>query len=121
MSKHLVRMLAFSSALAAAGCSVGGAPSRTDERPAQAAPASPAPDAGRPSRALKDDEVSPALSKRASELLKDNADKPLGTEVPFELGGRRYIARIEQHYREPDSAEPGPKGSHKGVTLYAAE
>ena len=81
----------------------------------------PATDAGGARRPLREGEVSAALLAKANEVLEQNADKPVGTEVPFELEGRRYVARIEQHYREPDSVPPGPKGEHKGVTLYAVE
>jgi hypothetical protein len=58
-------------------------------------------------------EVTPELAERAQKILEAHADAPVGTEIPFTHGGKRYIARIEQH----DNAE---KGAHKGVTIYIA-
>jgi hypothetical protein len=58
-------------------------------------------------------EVTPELAQRAQKLLEENADAPIGTEIPFTLGEKRYIGRIEQHV----NAE---KGEHKGVTIYVA-
>jgi hypothetical protein len=121
--------LALSVALAACSCDLGGASSRAGEQTARAtsvavapvAVAPVAPAAGRSRRPLQDGEVSAAVLQKASEVLKEHADKPLGTEVPFELEGRRYVARVEEHFREPGSAEPGPKGEHRGVTVYAIE
>lgn len=44
---------------------------------------------------------------------------PLGTEVPFELEGRRFMARLEPHYHPP-GYQGGPNGWHKGVSVYEA-
>jgi peptidoglycan hydrolase-like protein with peptidoglycan-binding domain len=43
-----------------------------------------------------------------------------GTEIPFELEGRRYVARLERHYHPPGYVG-GPNGWHKGVTVYEAK
>lgn len=78
-----------------------------------------APPSGR--RPLRDDERTEALERKAAEVLKAHADEPVGTEVPFELDGARYVARVEWHHRDEASSEPGPKGQHKGVTVYRLE
>lgn len=52
---------------------------------------------------------------RAKGLL----SQPMGTEVPFELEGRRYMARLEPHYHPP-GYQGGPNGWHKGVSVYEA-
>lgn len=40
-----------------------------------------------------------------------------GTETPFEIDGKRYLGRVEQHYHPP-GYQGGPNGWHKGVTVY---
>jgi hypothetical protein len=65
-------------------------------------------------RRLADDDVTPDLTQKSVAILKDNADAPLGTEVRFELDGKLYLARIEQHWDQP-------RGAHRGVTLYAED
>lgn len=47
-------------------------------------------------------------------------NQPMGTEVPFELEGRRYLARLEPHYHPP-GYQGGPNGWHKGVSVYEAQ
>jgi hypothetical protein len=42
-----------------------------------------------------------------------------GTETPFEINGKRYMARVEPHCG-PRGRKYGPVGWHKGVTLYEA-
>ena len=42
-----------------------------------------------------------------------------GTETPFVINGKRYMARVEPHYGPP-GRKNGPVGWHKGVTLYEA-
>jgi hypothetical protein len=64
-------------------------------------------------RLLDDRRVTPELSQKAREILHDYADAPMGTEIPFDLHGERYVGRIEQHW---DRA----RGPHRGVTLYAS-
>ncbi len=40
-----------------------------------------------------------------------------GSETPFELDGKRYVARVEHHYHPPGYVG-GPNGWHKGVSVY---
>lgn len=42
-----------------------------------------------------------------------------GTMTPFEINGKRYMARVEPHYHPP-GYKGGPNGWHKGVTVYEA-
>ena len=64
-------------------------------------------------RALDEREVTPELRAEAVDVLEQHSGEPLGTEVPIESGGRRYVARLEQHW----DAQRGP---HRGVTLYTS-
>jgi hypothetical protein len=71
-------------------------------------------------RPLRPEETTPAIEQRAKEILDDHRDVPIGTEVPFEISGRPYVGRIEEHYHEPGGPER-PWGRHRGVTVYRAE
>lgn len=71
-------------------------------------------------RVLEDGELTPAIQRRAQQILDQHHDRPYGHEVPFELGGRRYVGRIEEHYHPPGSGRE-PEGEHTGVTVYAVE
>lgn len=42
-----------------------------------------------------------------------------GTMTPFEVDGRKFMARVEPHYH-PEGYKNGPTGWHKGVTVYEA-
>jgi hypothetical protein len=42
-----------------------------------------------------------------------------GTETPFQVDGKQYMARVEPHYHSPESGRR-PTGWHKGVTVYEA-
>lgn len=102
-----VFVLSMSTALA--GCSRARAGEST---PQNDPPSSTAPG--------KKAEVTPALEKKAQELLAEHEDAPYGAEYEFSLEGRRYVARIEEH--DNTSNEPGrPPGKHKGITVYVAE
>jgi hypothetical protein len=69
-------------------------------------------------RTLRQEELSKELIRVSERILEQHADAPIGTEVPFSHGGRRYVARIEEHHN-PNN-EPGrPPGKHKGVTVLA--
>jgi hypothetical protein len=62
-------------------------------------------------------EVTPELAKKAEEILNANPGAELGTTVRFELDGKAYIGRFEEH--DNPEGEPGrPAGKHKGVTVY---
>jgi hypothetical protein len=64
-------------------------------------------------------EVTPELTRRAEQILKENEGAAIGAEIPFSMNGRRYVARIEEH--ENAEGDPGrPAGKHKGVTVYVA-
>ena len=71
-------------------------------------------------RRLTDDELTPALKRRAEAILEQHADRPIGTEVPFRVEGKPYVARIEEHYHPP-GGEQRPYGHHKGVSLFARQ
>lgn len=58
-------------------------------------------------------QVPPGVSAKASSLLGGD----FGTETPFELDGKKYVARVEHHYHPPGYVG-GPTGWHKGVTVY---
>jgi hypothetical protein len=62
-------------------------------------------------------EVTPALAKKAEELLREHADAAIGSEYRFTLGGRGYVGRIEEH-DNPTGEADRPPGKHKGVTVY---
>lgn len=71
-------------------------------------------------RRLKGSEMSVPLVKKARELIVEHHKKPFGTEIEFELGGKRYVGRIEQHYHPP-GGELHPWGYHPGCSLFAVE
>lgn len=80
---------------------------------AQGTSASPAPTPGVGKKA----EVTPELAEKARTLLELQSEAALGTTVPFQLNGRDYIARFEEH--ESAEGDPDrPPGKHKGVTVY---
>jgi hypothetical protein len=66
---------------------------------------------------LPQSEVTPALARAAQRLLEQHADAPFGSEYSLEYAGKRYVARIEEHYHEPGGPDR-PYGHHRGVTLY---
>lgn len=70
-------------------------------------------------RRVRDDEVTAELSGEAKGMLKLHWSEPYGSEHPFELSGRRYIACIEQHYHPP-GGPMRPWGYHPGVSLFVA-
>ena len=71
-------------------------------------------------RAVRGDEMTTDVARRAREILDENSGAPFGTEVPFEIDGHSYIGRIEEHYHEPGGPKK-PWGRHRGVTVYHAE
>jgi hypothetical protein len=116
-------LVSLSAAFACTGCSQSRRAPDADDRVATPVPSSGTPlEAREPGelRALEDDELTPAIIDVAQEILEQHHDQPLGYEVPFELEGRRYVARLEQHYRPPGSGA-GPIGEHVGVTVYAVD
>jgi hypothetical protein len=65
-------------------------------------------------------EVTPALARKAEEILRANEGAAIGTEIPFSLDGRRYLARFEEH-DNPEGDPDRPAGRHKGVTVYVRD
>ena len=113
-------------AVVTGACAIAGCSRERSEPVIQAGPPIPgiaakSEDEGREKelRPVDSDEVTPAIERRASEILSEHAHDPLGTEVPFEIEGRSYVAKIEQHYHEPGGPRR-PWGHHRGVTVYHA-
>jgi hypothetical protein len=62
-------------------------------------------------------EITPEIVTKATEILWANDSAKVGTEFPFDLNGKHYIARMEMH--ENLDGDPGrPPGEHKGMTVY---
>jgi len=57
--------------------------------------------------------IPPEVTAKAKSLL----NQPMGTEIPFEVNGKKYMARLETHYH-PQGYVGGPNGYHKGCTVY---
>jgi hypothetical protein len=70
-------------------------------------------------RRVRNDEVTPELTGEAKSILKQHWHEPYGSEYPFEIGGRRFVGRIEQHYHPP-GGPLRPWGYHPGVSLFVA-
>lgn len=70
-------------------------------------------------RKLSTGELTPELVRRAAALLLSQLP-PIGTEIPLEVHGRMYIARVETHFHEIGGPKR-PWGYHRGMTLYWAE
>lgn len=94
--------------------------------PAPAAPSSPAPSPG-PAPAGQAKAGAPpgyktikgAVPAGVTAKAKSLLSQPMGSEHPFELDGKRYFARLENHYHPP-GYKGGPNGWHKGVSVYEA-
>ena len=71
-------------------------------------------------RAVRGADMTPQVARRAREILDETSGASFGTEVPFEIDGHAYIARIEEHYHEPGGSKK-PWGRHRGVTVYHSE
>jgi hypothetical protein len=69
-------------------------------------------------RRLRGDDVTSKMGRKASAILKSTYDLPMGSEVPFEMGGNQYAAKIELHYHIPE-VHPLPWGWHRGISLFA--
>jgi hypothetical protein len=65
-------------------------------------------------------ETTPEIIAKATELLWANDSASIGTEFPFDMNGRRYVARIEMH-DNPDGDPGRPQGEHKGMTVYVMD
>jgi hypothetical protein len=73
----------------------------------------------KPGRKLNASELTPALIRKADEVLFTEYP-PVGTVVPIELEGRLYVGRVEVHYHK-EGGTKRPWGRHRGITLYAAD
>jgi hypothetical protein len=62
-------------------------------------------------------DITPEVVAKAEEILWADSNADFGTEVPFVVNGRRYVARFEWH-DNPDGDPDRPLGRHKGVTVY---
>jgi hypothetical protein len=71
-------------------------------------------------RRLRDDEVTAAVRDMAKKIIQEHHGDPVGTNVPFEIGGKQYVGRIENHYHPPGGALK-PWGWHKGCSMFAVE
>jgi hypothetical protein len=78
------------------------------------------PAAGTPLRRLLKREVSRAIAKHARRIIDAYAGEPFGTEIPFEVEGKTYVARFEEHYHEP-GGQLRPWGPHPGVSVFVAK
>ena len=61
--------------------------------------------------------MTPELSAKADQILREHPDAEIGTEIPFELSGRKYVARLERHNNTENDPDRS-RGEHKGVTVY---
>lgn len=64
---------------------------------------------------LRNNELNPKLITKAVQFLHQLSSHPIGSQVPFDLDGRRYVARLEMHGAKPSLPRP-----HRGITLYHA-
>jgi hypothetical protein len=71
-------------------------------------------------REIKNSEMSVAVVKKAREIINENYKKPFGTEIDFEMNGKHFVGRIEQHYHPP-GGELHPWGYHAGCSLYVVD
>jgi hypothetical protein len=71
-------------------------------------------------RRVSNEELTPALMRTAERVLEEHNERPIGTEIPLRIGGKQYVARIEEHYHPP-GGEQRPYGHHKGVSLFVRQ
>jgi len=71
-------------------------------------------------RKIKNSEMTVAVVKKAREIINENYKKPFGTEIAFEMNGKHFVGRIEQHYHPP-GGELHPWGYHPGCSLYVVD
>ena len=65
-------------------------------------------------------DITPQIIAKATELLWANDSAQIGTEFPFDMNGKRYVARMEMH-DNPDGDPDRPQGEHKGMTIYVLD
>lgn len=87
---------------------------------AERAAAEEAAEAERVVRRMKAKEVTTAHGLEATRILKSTYHLPMGSEIPYELDGAPFVAKIELHWHEPH-VHPLPWGWHRGISLYVVE
>ena len=75
---------------------------------------------GRSLRRIRSSELNAPVVKKAHEIIMAHHTQPIGTDVEFEVAGKRYVGRIEAHYHPP-GGELRPWGHHKGCSVYVVE
>ena len=70
-------------------------------------------------RRLRPDELSTELTRVSADIIRTHHKDPFGTELTLAVAGKRYVARIEQHYH-PEGGAAKPWGYHAGVSLLTA-
>lgn len=68
-------------------------------------------------RRIKTRELSAETIQISATIVREHYKDPIGTEIAFDSGNRRFVGRIERHYHEFDS-EGRPWGFHKGCSLF---
>jgi hypothetical protein len=71
-------------------------------------------------RRLTGREINRALVQHAHDIIMAHHEDAFGTEIPFEVDGKRYVGRIERHYH-PEGGPLRPWGFHHGCSLFAVE
>ena len=71
-------------------------------------------------RRLAGKELNRALAIQAKAIIMAHHQDAFGTEIPFEIEGKRYVGRIERHYH-PEGGPLKPWGFHPGCSLFAVE
>lgn len=71
-------------------------------------------------RRMRANEVTTAHGLEATRILKSTYHLPMGSEIPYELDGAPFMAKIELHWHEPH-VHPLPWGWHRGISLYVLE
>jgi hypothetical protein len=90
-------------------------PKAESEKPAPA----PAPEKTH-LRRLTGKEMNRALVEQAKRIILAHHQDAFGTEIPFEIEGKRYVGRIERHYH-PEGGPLKPWGFHHGCSLFVVE
>ena len=109
--QHLARAVAMPTLnFASASPSVDDASADEEKQPEDAASSK------RRLRRVRHEELSADLIAASAELIKTH-HKRVGSEVPVEISGKQYIARIERHFH-PEGGRAKPWGYHPGVSLF---
>ncbi len=95
---------------------------RVTELEADPIPAQAISSAGPPEgyRRLTQKEVTPAITQWAKKILREHGKEAIGTQVPFELDGVRYLGVVELHYHPP-GGPLRPWGPHHGISIFVEQ